>query len=225
MNIETMTDQEILALDDTKIDRIIKLKLAEEGLPIVRKPDEPKYFDILPHDLTLFEVQGVDVLFVEETTAQAVRDLLQNSFSKLRKVSGWSNDQHEEQFYPTYDKGNTTLQIEKKTCYSRDVYAQMQGMIEQNKSSKDAYEKQLKEYEKACNQAEDFISAIWDKIRTVREKHAEFETMYGRYLEYLALADNKEEVAWNFLKKAYSVNEETEAFIRAKIIQSASTSA
>lgn len=219
MNIETMTDQEILDLSDDKIDRIIKLKLAEEGLPIVRKPDEPSYFEILPHDLTLFEVDGVDVLFVEETTAQSVRDLLQNSFSRLRKVAGWGGQQHEEQFYPTYDKSNTTIQIKKTTTYSRDLYAQMQGMIEQNKSSEDAYNKQLSEYEKAHNAAEDFVNAIWDKIRSIREKYASFETMYGRYLEYLALADNQEETAWAFLKKAYGVDTETEAFIRAKVIQ------
>jgi hypothetical protein len=219
MNIHEMTDQEILALDDTKIERIIKLKLAEEGLPMVAKPDEPKYFEIQPFDTVLFEVNGVDCLFTDEQTAIAVRDLLQNAFSKLRKTDGWHEDKRESQYYPSYDKSKTTLQVEKVDCYSRERYAQMQGMIDQNEASKDAYEKQLKEYEKARDNAEDFVSEIWNKVRAVREKYATFETMYGRYLEYLALADNQEERAWKFLKKAYGVDTETEQFIRTKLIE------
>lgn len=223
MNIEQMTDVEILALDDAKIEKIIKLTLAEEGLQIVPKPEEPQYHVIEQADKVLFEVSGVDALFEDEQTAIAVRDLMQNSFSKLRKSSGWGERAHEEQFYPTYDKSNTTLQIEKKTVYSRDLYAKMQGMMEQNKSVEEVYEKKLKEYEKAQDAAESFVSAIWGKIRTVRAKYAEFESMYARYLEYLALADGAEEQAWKFLKKAYTVDEETEKWIRAKIIEVANS--
>lgn len=214
-----MTEAEILGLDDAKIERIIKLKLAEEGLRIVQKPEEPKYFEIQPYDTTLFKVDGVDALFAEEAVAISVRDLLQNSFSKLRKTNGWNNDVREEQYYPSYNKGETTLQVAKVQCYSRGRYAEVQGMIEQNKSSEDAFNKQNKEYEKAQDEAENFVSAIWDKIRTVRSKYAEFETMFGRYLEYLALADGQEEQAWKFLKKAYGVDAETEAFIRNKMIE------
>lgn len=223
MEIEKMTDEEVLSLDDSKIERIIKLKLAEEGLPIVSKPEEPKYFEILPYDLTLFEVNGIEALFTDEATAISARDLLQNSFSKLRKTDGYREDKRESQFYPTYDKSKTTLQVEKVECYSRDRYAQMQGMIEQNSNSKDAYDKQVKEYEKARDAGEDFVSAIWEKIRMVREKYAGFQTMYGRYKEYLALADNQEEQAWKFLKKAYGVDEETEKWIRAQIIKDSAT--
>lgn len=219
MNIEKMTDAEILALDNAKIEKIIKLTFAENGIQIVPRPEEPTYHVIEPLDKTLFKVDGVECLFEDEVTALAVRDLMQNSFSKLRKTSGWSSESHEEQYYPTYDKSKTTLQVEKKLTYSRDMYAKMQGYIEQNDEAKKGYEKALKIYEKARDAGEEFTSAIWDKVQAVRTKYAGYESMLGRYKEYLALADNAEETAWTFLKKAFPIDEATEAWIRAKLLE------
>jgi len=219
MNIETMSDAEILALDDAKIEKIIKLTFAEEGLQIVSKPEEPTYHIIEPMDKTLFEVDGVDVLFEEEATAIQVRDILQNSFSKLRKTAGWNSDQHEEQYYPTYNKSKTTINVTKKVVYSRDRYAKMQGYIEQNKGVENAYSEAMKVYEKAHDAGEQFVTAVWDKISAVRSKYAGYETMLARYKEYLILADGQEEIAWGFLKKAFPIDEGTEKWVREKLLQ------
>ena len=221
MNLETMTDEEILALDDAKIERIIKLTFAENGVPIVARPEEPGYHAIEPADKTLFEVDGVDVLFEDEATAIQVRDIMQNQFSKLRKSNGWGDNAHEEQYYPTYDKSKTTLNVKKEVVYSRDRYAAMQGYMEQNKGAKEEYEKALKIYEHARDQGESYVEAIWEKVRTVRSKYAAYETAYARYNEYLALADGAEETAWKFLKKASPIDGETEKWVRAKIIAAA----
>jgi hypothetical protein len=218
MNIEKMTDEEVLALDDAKIEKIIKLTFAEEGLQIVQKPIEPTYHVIEPMDKTLFEVDGVDVLFEEEPTAIQVRDIMQNSFSKLRKSNGWRDDQHEEQFYPTYDKSRTTLNVQKKLLYSRDLYAKMQGYIEQNEGAKKSYDEAMKIYEKAHDAGESYVTAIWEKVNSVRAKYAGYETMLARYKEYLILADGAEETAWTFLKKAFPVDGETEKWVRARLL-------
>jgi len=223
MSIESMTDDQILSLDNEKIEKIIKLTFAEEGIQIVPKPEEPTYHVIDPMDKTLFAVNGVDALFENESDAMAVRDIMQNCFSKLRKTSGWNDDQHEEQFYPTYDKSKTTLQIEKQMVYSRDLYAKVQGYIEQNAGAKKAYDEALKIYEKARDAGEGFVSAVWEKISTVRAKYAAYETMLARYKEYLLIADGAEETAWNFLKKAFPVDEGTEQWVRAKLLEEANS--
>lgn len=220
MDVEKMTDQEILDLTPEKIDKIIKLTFAENGIQIVARPQEPAYHVIEPADHVLFEVQGVDALFADEQTAIAVRDVMQNSFSKLRKKSGWGDDAHEEQFYPSYDKSKTTLQIEKVTVYSRELFAKMQGMMRQNSEAEASYKALLKEYEKAHDAGQSYVDAIWDKINTVRKKYDNFEKMFIHYKEYLSLADGAEETAWAFLKKAFSVDEETEKWVRAKLIES-----
>ncbi|MEK7992872.1 MAG: hypothetical protein AAB403_03610 [Planctomycetota bacterium] len=221
MNINTMTDEEILGLDDARVDKIVKLTFAEEGLQIVPKPEEPTYHVIDPMDKTLFKVDGVDVLFEDEATAISVRDTLQNAFSKLRKSNGWGDNAHEEQYYPSYDKSKTTINVTKTIIYSRDLHAKMQGYIEQNKGAKDAYEAALKIYEKARDAGEDYVTTIWAKINGVRAKYAGYETMRARYKEYLILADGAEETAWTFLKKAFAVDEDTEKWVRAKLVEEA----
>src|SRR3990167_4643170 len=96
----------------------------------------------------------------------------------------------------------------------------MQGYIEQNEGVKKSYEEALKIYEKARDAGQDYVSTIWEKVNNVRAKYAGYATMLARYNEYLILADGAEETAWTFLKKAFPIDEETEKWVRAKLIES-----
>lgn len=218
-----MTDQEVLALSDEKIEKMAKLALAGEGIQIVSEPKEPEYHIIPGPDKTIYDVDGCEMSFEDEDTAQSIRDLLQNSFSKLRNTEYdykiGSDYKYEEQWHINkYSKTDMILQVKKNLVYSGPLYAQILPMLQQNANAKEEYEKLRKEYDTANQDSRDIVATVYDKVGEIRSKYAEFDRMFARYKEYIDLADGQEEIAWGFLKKAYTVSEEMETYIRNKFI-------
>ena len=51
-----MTEQEILALTEEDVQKLIKLRMMEEGIKIMDKPEVPELFEIEPADLKTFTI-------------------------------------------------------------------------------------------------------------------------------------------------------------------------
>lgn len=51
-----MTDQEILALTEEDVQKLIKLRMMEEGIKIMDKPKIPELFEIEPADIQYFSI-------------------------------------------------------------------------------------------------------------------------------------------------------------------------
>lgn len=55
--ITEMTEQEILALTEEDVQKkLIKLRMMEEGIKIMDKPEVPELFEIEPADLKMFTI-------------------------------------------------------------------------------------------------------------------------------------------------------------------------
>lgn len=54
--ITEMTEQEILALTEEDVQKLIKLRMMEEGIKIMDKPEVPELFEIEPADLKVFTI-------------------------------------------------------------------------------------------------------------------------------------------------------------------------
>lgn len=57
-----MTDQEILALTEEDVQKLIKLRMMEEGIKIMDKPKIPELFEIEPADIQYFSIPLLDGL-------------------------------------------------------------------------------------------------------------------------------------------------------------------
>ena len=51
-----MTEQEILALTEEDVQKLIKLRMMEEGIKIMDKPKIPELFEIEPADIQYFSI-------------------------------------------------------------------------------------------------------------------------------------------------------------------------
>ena len=60
-----MTEQEILALTEEDVQKLIKLRMMEEGIKIMDKPEVPELFEIEPADLKVFTIPSLKVTLLQ----------------------------------------------------------------------------------------------------------------------------------------------------------------
>ncbi len=219
--IDTLSDAEVLALTDEQVEKIIKLKMAEEGVKILQKPDEPEYHKIPEGNEVLFKVTGIEAYFSDRNIAQEALDFLQNNRKYLRKTNYSHNYNHkfQQEFNLDYYGKPEPLGIAEERVYSKDLLATIKQDVSANNDIEKSYQKSKEEYEGVNNQAENIKNEVWEKVYEVRRKKADKEAAYARFLEYLALAENNKEQALAFYKKAYFPDEETVQFIESQMLK------
>lgn len=85
--ITEMTEQEILALTEEDVQKLIKLRMMEEGIKIMDKPEVPELFEIEPADLKVFTIPFFEgYAFTDMEEANAVAEALRNA-KTLRKLN------------------------------------------------------------------------------------------------------------------------------------------
>lgn len=218
--ITDMTDQEILALTDDDLKRMIQLKMLEEGIKILVRPEEPQYAEVPAKDLSGFCVKvGYShdhIYYANRESAERVIVAIRAEQDSLRKydyISSYSTS-YEHTFSP-YDP-EPEITVEETRVYSRGLFDQVRDALTGNKKLKDAYEKQLKEYKGA----EEAAAWIRDEVNNcyyeVTSKYREFESMLAKFQEYLQLADNDSAQASVFFEKAYHPEKETRQYLSEK---------
>lgn len=88
--ITEMTEQEILALTEEDVQKLIKLRMMEEGIKIMDKPEVPELFEIEPADLKTFTIPFFeDYAFTDMEEANAVAEkhyVMRKPFAKLNTI-------------------------------------------------------------------------------------------------------------------------------------------
>lgn len=75
--ITEMTEQEILALTEEDVQKMIKLRMMEEGIKIMDKPKIPELFEIEPADIQYFSIPLLDgFAFTDINEATKVAEIL-----------------------------------------------------------------------------------------------------------------------------------------------------
>jgi len=219
--LKEMTEQEVLSLTDEEVALRIKLKKAEEGIKLVPRPTKPSYFEIAEADKTVYtcELFGDDVCFESIEELNKLIELLVNSETKCSVTYDYNKAGSEYSYITSKMKTKGYSYKEwtatsSKRVYSLEMYNKLVDMIAQNKKMKEQYEKELKEYENAINDAKWIEDEINDIVRAVRDKYWKLEEYCRKFkIDYLPLSDNSEEVAMKFMDKAYSLTTEQQAYI------------
>lgn len=219
--INEMTEQEIIALSDEDVQKMIKLRMMEEGIKLLDKPKVPELFEIEPADIQYFSIpllEGFAFTNLEEATK--VAETLKNAKS-LRKVDyDWNKLGSEYKYLKKSERykfnGNSDFDILPGWAYSNELYAKISSFAAQNKVMKEQAEKDLKEYEKQLSESAELIQEITGRVREVRNKYDRLETLSRKFaVDYYPLSDNDEDMAMKFIAKAYTLNDEEQSFVRS----------
>jgi hypothetical protein len=213
--INEMSEQEILKLEDEKAEKMIKYKMAEEGIKLFKKPIEPEYEEEKKKDLTYWRVENVEYLFVNKEDSETISKNLADLEDRMIIIR-WG-EQPKRLVADRDYSGNKRehFGVSSETFYSSEVYEEAQTVEKRNNNAKSIYDKQLEEYEKSFEASQYIRDEVWNRIFEVRNKYSEFERLNNLYTEYLVLSDNNTEIAWKFLKKSEIVTSEAEEYIQS----------
>ena len=151
-NISEMTEQEIIALSDEDVQKMIKLRMMEEGIKLLDKPKVPELFEIEPADTQYFSIPLLDgFAFTDIEEATKVAEILKSAKS-LRKVDyDWNRLGSEYKYLKKSERykfnGNSDFDILSGWAYSNELYAKISNFAAQNKVMKEQAEKDKKEYD------------------------------------------------------------------------------
>ena len=167
-----MTDQEILALTEEDVQKLIKLRMMEEGIKIMDKPKIPELFEIEPADIQYFSIPLLDgFAFTDINEATKVAEILKSAKS-LRKVDyDWNKLGSDYKFLKKSEKykfnGNSDFDIISGWAYSDELYAKISNFAAQNKVMKEQAAKDQKEYDEKMQiwEAEPFFLICEGKER------------------------------------------------------------
>ena len=214
-----MTDQEILALTEEDVQKLIKLRMMEEGIKIMDKPKIPELFEIEPADIQYFSIPLLD----------GFAEILKSAKS-LRKVDyDWNKLGSDYKFLKKSEKykfnGNSDFDIISGWAYSDELYAKISNFAAQNKVMKEQAAKDQKEYDEKMQEASGIISEISGWVKEVKVKYERLNRLTYKFAtDYYPLSDHNEDMAMKFMAKAYSFTDKEKEYILQNYKELLSTS-
>lgn len=219
-----MTEQEILALTEEDVQKLIKLRMMEEGIKIMDKPKIPELFEIEPADIQYFSIPLLDgFAFTDINEATKVAEILKSAKS-LRKVDyDWNKLGSDYKFLKKSE--NSDFDIISGWAYSDELYAKISNFAAQNKVMKEQAAKDQKEYDEKMQEASGIISEISGWVKEVKVKYERLNRLTYKFAtDYYPLSDHNEDMAMKFMAKAYSFTDKEKEYILQNYKELLSTS-
>lgn len=216
--VEDMNDEELLALTEEDIERMVKLLMAEEGIPIYPEPKKPAYEKVEEPDGEYFTFRLFpDIAF---PTAEGIRDVikLMQELGCERREKDYSDPvgRHEPRILKARYGNEDEFDIVSERLYGLETYKRSKAIIKENKRREKEYEDEFKKFKESRGIAQSFRDGIWKPIREARRRERQCEQADIQFVEYLNLANGDPVQAWIFYEKAYKPSEYVECFLREK---------
>ncbi|MBQ9340096.1 MAG: hypothetical protein IJS13_07175 [Paludibacteraceae bacterium] len=212
-----LSDLEIYNLSPEQIKTYKKIELAENGIVFPVEPTKPQLTEELKPDLVVYAIPliGRRIAFTNKEDADKVLAIMQQT-----TTSGLLDEYGIPRFVPGFGKdynGRTNmLAVEPQAVYSSDVYEQNKLIKEQNAKLETAYKKARAEYDELIERVSEALEEMNSRINEAREViNKRISLTFRLKTDYLPIADDNIETAMRFLKLAYTVTDEDEAYIRS----------
>lgn len=211
--ITELTDKEILALNSDQLDKMVKYEMAEKGILILEEPKTPNFIEVPDSDFIVYKVNGFSYEFSNKEAAENVAKVIADNKEYLLNLTYNNSDlKHVQQLEKYTLEGFETINIHH--AYSKDMIGKVNEIREKNKKLELDYKNRLASYQSEEEKAKPIIDEIYNTHYAVLKKYADMDDLKAKYGYYLALADNNEKTAMNFLKNAYKIDAETEEYVK-----------
>ena len=214
--INEMTKEEILGLSNDDITDLVLLACAEDGIKVEPAPIMPPLAPLPPKTIRIWVVKGTNLNFSDEKAAVAVAALVLKYADT--KIDLTYHSKYDCKYPGTYrndelGKIETDLVYTKGDALEAETIEKANDVIEREyKAAYETWKEQHLGYEarrlEIVQKYEDVVSAYNLCLKNLE-----------RFQEYLRIAENNPVMAFNFLKKAYIINAESESFIEWEINQ------
>lgn len=223
VKIEELTEQEILNLTNEEIEMMIKVKMAEEGIKFTSYPEKPVYHQIEKPTTKAYycNLLGLKFSFTDMNELLSVLSVV-NTCKSICSIDnnydlpdGFKNFMRPsvENANWSQDAGDSIIPI---TVYTNKEYCEIKEQLTENSKLKKQFEYELKAYNADVDSAKWIRDEINGRVNEVNEKYYKLGSYVRKFKhDYLPLSDGNEEIAMNFLEKAYSLTEEEKSYVLA----------
>ncbi len=200
-NLEGYTHEQIIALTEDDIERMIQLACAEDGIPLLKRPDPIEEFKPFETDRVCFQIG--DVVTTDEEFANQLATLLSDHSSGIFRLDydyKIGSDYHTLKESYHSDKGST---IKRTPYFSQEAFDKIKDELLRRTKLKKEYEAKKDAYDKAYRKRQGWegdIQGTW-------YEHLRLEENIKRHIEefrnYLELANKDVAMAYSFFCKAF----------------------
>ena len=192
-----LTDEQVLGLTDEQVSHYCDIECAESGVALVpmHPGPEPAKLSAQP-DREYFDVDGVMLANREEAATLA------GVITSMRRVTTNYAPGGDYTHQILVDNPRDVL-VQVKRQWSPEAWDSHKKLILEHKAKQEAWKKETDAYSKALQDRASAVAWVYDRISELRDAAAtrhHYREMLGRYL---LLANGDEQIARNFLLKAY----------------------
>lgn len=200
---DTLTEQELVALDEDAIQQYIDYACAEDGVPLLPLlPPAPKPVDVTP-DAKYYSVGHALHFRTAEEAVRVLETIKANNPIDTGYISTPGSVTS-----TTIGTGKPYLTISESDAFSAGMAASIKDALAAAKREEEAYTKAKKAYDAAVAQRQSYADEIRGKVSDAWETHDRREEIRRAYERYLSLAGGQADVAARFLSNAYRDAEE-----------------
>lgn len=219
--IQELTEEEILKLTGEEIDKMIKVKMAEEGIKFIDYPTKPEYNEVQKPTIKVYycHLFGQKVSFTDMAELTSVLEVLSDCKTMCSIDSNYDLPEGSRNYIKNKLENASYSNEAPETmssliAYTHKEYVDIKDKLNENSKSKKEFESKVKEYESAINDAKWIRDEIMERVNEVTSKYDKLNTYIYRFKnEYLPLADSNEDVAMKFLVKAYGLDQEQQSYV------------
>jgi len=186
------SQDELAALDDAGVQRLIDIELAHQGIAPVPAPEPPSLADVGIEKKDVGYAVG-DLVFVNQADAEMVAKLPMLKEDYNYSV-GWN-------YRWVEPKDDVAVQV--RQYYKHDDITRMKGALVENKARQQEYDSLKKVYDKYLDSTSEVRNEVWNAVSAARKYMCEVESALHTFNHYKDLADGDESVATKFFRNNY----------------------
>ncbi len=212
--LEEMDHEEILALSEDQIERMIDYRCAESGIKLLLRPVEPEdpkiEGDVIVYSIANINSEDLDFI-------QKILTLITKNKDKIVETdydyNGPGSDYSYVKPVDWYTRSNY-FEINKKIVFSSHKFDQLKSELTAYHHAKSSYKSAKEEFSKADNERSEIAKSVHREINAHRALSEQLKAAKENYDRYLDLSDNDTAMAGKFWNDAF---EEADDYIRHQV--------
>lgn len=202
--LEEYTQEELIALTEDQITKVIRLEQAKAGVKILYKPEAIEAEPDIKRTVKVYTIPNPfgygEILFSDLASAEELVEFInKNQESILKEYYRSSNYNY------TWVKNEKIeeVSINVKYYYEESDVNRLQVELQKYSKEKEIFEKEMNDFRENEKLVDDIVKRVYSTINKAKEEKRFIDNLITIFAEYKEIANNNQQMAQSFMIKAY----------------------
>jgi len=212
--LEDYTNEELSLLTEAEIENLIDIECMRAGVPLSITP-KPVLKEVPEIENPTREIYMVDnYYFSDKSEADQLATLLSSAESRVTTDYNYNAGGSNYKYYKKYD---TSVDVKKTFCFSKEEYNDLLDVLKSKKDIEDYNSDITKEYNDSVSERRDTVNTVLDAISEAKRELKKINDAIDIYKKYIELSDGDTDIANKFFKQNEKVSEYIEVVLEKYI--------